>query len=147
MPNLAKKILTIAPLIIVMGGTLTFLMTWKSIGFSDEFISSWLTTFTLCVLCIAPLGGLISYALHRSINSALPNFSEIQKNIIFGFGMALIMEAIMGVVTTFNLHGFGSPLFASQWFAAFITALPVGLLFSVMMALFIKPRLEAFLAS
>ena len=105
MPKLAQKILIIASIIATLGGTLTFLMTWRSIGFSDTFVTSWLSSFALCVLCIAPLGGVISYALNRTINAVLPNFSSLQKNITFGFGMAFIMEAIMGAVTTMNLHG------------------------------------------
>lgn len=147
MPKLAQKILIIASIIATLGGTLTFLMTWRSIGFSDTFVTSWLSSFALCVLCIAPLGGVISYALNRTINAVLPNFSSLQKNITFGFGMAFIMEAIMGAVTTINLHGYESSVFASQWSAAFLAALPVGIVFSIVMSLVIKPRLETFLAS
>jgi hypothetical protein len=147
MPKLAQKILIIASIIATLGGTLTFLMTWRSIGFSETFVTSWLSSFALCVLCIAPLGGVISYALNRTINAVLPNFSSLQKNITFGFGMAFIMEAIMGAVTTMNLHGYESSVFASQWSAAFLAALPVGIVFSIVMSLVIKPRLETFLAS
>lgn len=147
MPKLAQKILIIASIIITLGGTLTFLMTWRSIGFSETFVTSWLSSFALSVLCIAPLGGVISYALNRTINAVLPNFSSLQKNITFGFGMAFIMEAIMGAVTTMNLRGYESSVFASQWSAAFLAALPVGIVFSIVMSLVIKPRLETFLAS
>lgn len=147
MPKLAQKILIIASIITTLGGTLTFLMTWRSIGFSETFVTSWLSSFALSVLCIAPLGGIISYALNRTINAVLPNFSSLQKNITFGFGMAFIMEAIMGAVTTMNLHGYESSVFASQWSAAFLAALPVGIVFSIVMSLVIKPRLETFLAS
>lgn len=147
MPKLAQKILIIASIITTLGGTLTFLMTWRSIGFSETFVTSWLSSFALSVLCIAPLGGIISYALNRTINAVLPNFSSLQKNITFGFGMAFIMEAIMGFVTTMNLHGYESSVFASQWSAAFLAALPVGIVFSIVMSLVIKPRLETFLAS
>ena len=147
MPNLAKKILTIAPIVIALGGTLTFIMTWRSIGFTDTFISSWASSFALCVLCVAPLGGFISYLIHRAINNIAPRLSTIQKNVAFGVCMAFIMELIMGAVTTWNLHGFTASVFANQWFSAFLAALPIGILFSVAMALVIKPRLEAFLAS
>ena len=147
MPKLAQKILVIAAIVATLGGTLTFIMTWRSIGFSETFISSWLSSFALSVLCIAPLGGAISYALHRTINAVLPNFSKLQQNITFGLGMACIMESIMGVVTTVNLHGYESSLFASQWSAAVLAALPLGIVFSIIMSLMIKPRLETFLAS
>lgn len=53
----------------------------------------------------------------------------------------------MGFVTTMNLHGYESSVFASQWSAAFLAALPVGIVFSIVMSLVIKPRLETFLAS
>lgn len=147
MPKLAQKILVIAAIVATLGGTLTFIMTWRSIGFSETFISSWLSSFALSVLCIAPLGGAISYALHRTINAVLPNLSKLQQNITFGLGMACIMESIMGVVTTVNLHGYESSLFASQWSAAVLAALPLGIVFSIIMSLMIKPRLETFLAS
>jgi hypothetical protein len=61
--------------------------------------------------------------------------------------MAVIMESIMAIVTTINLHGFLLPSeFVDYWGATFISALPAGLIISVLMSLVIKPRLAVFWA-
>lgn len=142
-----QKVSIIASLVIAMGGTLTFLMTWRNVGFADQFMGLWLSSFALCVLCIAPIGGIISYLVHRFVNAVLPALSSMQQNIVFGLIMAIIMESIMAVVTTVNLHGFlERGAFLNSWTATLMSALPAGIVFSILMSIVIKPKLAAFWA-
>lgn len=148
MSNIGQKVGIIASLVVVIGGTLTFLMTWQNVGFSDDFITAWLSSFALCVLCIAPIGGVIAFLINRVITAMLPTLSESLNNIVFGLVMAIIMESIMAVVTTINLHGFAVlGDLGVVWFSTFITALPVGIVFSIIISLIVKPRLAAFWAN
>ncbi|KZN12767.1 DUF2798 domain-containing protein [Marinomonas sp. TW1] len=147
MSKMLKKIALIASLVTVIGGTLTFVMTWRSLGFGDDFMMSWLSTFALCVLCIAPIGGVFSYLVHHLVDGVLPNLSELKQDLVFGLIMALIMESIMAVVTTINLHGWlALEVFIKQWGATFLAALPMGIAFSILMSLVIKRRLTVLLA-
>ncbi|WP_421849554.1 DUF2798 domain-containing protein [Marinomonas sp.] len=147
MSKIVQKIAVIASLVIVFGGFLTFLMTWKNIGFSDNFMLTWLTSFALCVLCIAPIGGVIAFLVHRFVNSVLHNLSPLKQNICFGLVMAVVMESIMAIVTTVNIHGFMVlKEFVDFWLVTFVSALPAGLVISVLMSLVIKPKLAAFWA-
>ena len=142
-----QKVGIIASLVIVFGGLLTFIMTWINIGSSDNFTAAWLSSFALCVLCIAPIGGVIAFFVHRLVNAMFSHFSYIKQNLIFGFIMATVMESIMAIVTTINLRGFiALEKFISFWFSTFVCALPAGLVISVLMSLVIKPKLSAFWA-
>ena len=142
-----EKILIIACLVMMIGGTLTFVMTWRNVGFGEAFLFAWLSSFALCVLCIAPIGGVISYLVHKLINALVPRLHKIQQDIIFGLIMALIMESIMAIVTTLNLHGWMAvESFIDKWSATFVAALPMGIFFSILMSLVIKRRLAAYWA-
>ncbi|MEP7730553.1 DUF2798 domain-containing protein [Marinomonas primoryensis] len=142
-----QKISIVASLVIAMGGTLTFLMTWRNIGFADHFMGAWLSSFALCVLCIAPIGGILSYLVHHLVNAILPRLSSMQRNIVFGLIMAIIMESVMAVVTTINLYGFlERGAFLNSWTTTLMSALPAGIVFSILMSIVIKPKLTAFWA-
>ncbi|MGO2512072.1 DUF2798 domain-containing protein [Marinomonas polaris] len=147
MSKKVQKIAIIVSFVIAIGGSLTLLMTWKNIGFTDGFMGAWLSSFALCVLCIAPIGGVIAFMINRLVNLVFPSLSSVKKNIVFGLIMAVLMESIMAVVTTMNLHGFMVLKdFIDFWLVTFVSALPAGLAISVLMSLVIKPKLAAFWA-
>ncbi|WP_394213313.1 DUF2798 domain-containing protein [Psychrobacter piscatorii] len=142
-----KKILVIFSIVAVIGGTLTFVMTWNNLGFGDGFLRAWLSSFALCVICIAPIGGVIALLINKILRAVLPDISTVQMNVIFGLCMAVIMESIMAVVTTINLNDFSDwHHFLSMWIASLLTALPIGIFFSIILSLIIKPKLELFWA-
>ena len=142
-----KKILIIFSIVAVIGGTLTFVMTWNNLGFGDGFLRAWLSSFALCVICIAPIGGVIAMLINKILRAVLPDISTVQMNVIFGLCMAVIMESIMAVVTTINLNDFSDwHHFLSMWIASLLTALPIGIFFSIILSLIIKPKLELFWA-
>lgn len=142
-----KKILIIFSIVAVIGGTLTFVMTWNNLGFGDNFLRAWLSSFALCVICIAPIGGVIALLINKILRALLPDISTVQMNVIFGLCMAVIMESIMAVVTTINLNDFSDwHHFLSMWIASLLTALPIGIFFSIILSLIIKPKLELFWA-
>ncbi|MGP4969306.1 DUF2798 domain-containing protein [Psychrobacter aquimaris] len=142
-----KKILIIFSIVAVIGGTLTFVMTWNNLGFGYGFLRAWLSSFALCVICIAPIGGVIALLINKILRAVLPDISTVQMNVIFGLCMAVIMESIMAVVTTINLNDFSDwHHFLSMWIASLLTALPIGIFFSIILSLIIKPKLELFWA-
>ena len=142
-----KKILVIFSIVAVIGGTLTFVMTWNNFGFGDGFLRAWLSSFALCVICIAPIGGVIALLINKILRALLPDISTVQMNVIFGLCMAVIMESIMAVVTTINLSDFSDwHHFVYMWIASLLTALPIGIFFSIILSLIIKPKLELFWA-
>lgn len=139
------KICIIAAIVIVIGGSLTFAMTWKNVGFHNDFFITWLGSFALCVVCIAPIGSTISVLLNKAVNYSLPRASALNRNLTFGLIMAILMESIMAVVTTFKIYGLiNISKFVGFWLASLVAALPIGILFSIILTLIIKPRLEIF---
>ena len=142
-----KKICIIFSIVAVIGGTLTFIMTWNNVGFGDGFLRAWLSSFALCVVCIAPIGGVIAMLIHKILRALLPNIPIVQRNVVFGLCMAVIMESIMAVVTTMNINDFSDwHHFIYTWVANLLTALPIGIFFSIILSLVIKPKLEIFWA-
>jgi len=146
MAKIYYKVGIIASIIIVTGGMLTFAMAWRSIGFTEDFLSSWLSSFALCVLCVAPLGSVISVLVNKVLQRVLPaNTSAVRLNTIFGLCMALIMESIMACVTTWHLTAAANIHdFISLWSSVLLTALPIGIVISIVLSLIIKPRLQLF---
>ena len=143
-----KKALAIATLIVFFIGALTWAMTYKNLGYTGTFYSSWATSFAWSVLVTAPSASVISTLMHLYINKVFSKLGETPKNVIFGIHMAVVMEGIMACVTAGNNVGFKSiPGFLGGWLEAFAVALPLGLVMSIALTLTIKPRLVRFLAS
>lgn len=146
--KILKKLLVLVPLIFTLIGALTFVMTYQNIGFVDGFFEQWMYSTILSATTMAPLGFLMITLVTKAVNMLLPNQKEAFKNIVIGISMAIIMESIMALVTTMNNLGFTATIeFISFWWQAFLIALPVGLMISVVMTMTIKPKLERFLAS
>lgn len=143
-----KKALVIATLITFFVGALTCAMTYKNLGYTSTFYSSWATSFVWSVLVTAPIASIVSALMHFYVNRVFSKLAETPKNVIFGIHMAVVMEGIMACVTAANNVGFNLiPGFLGGWFEAFAVALPIGLVLSLALTFTIKPRLVRFSAS
>lgn len=143
-----KKILLVAAMVTLVGGTFTGIMTYSNIGFSDAFASQWAFSFIQAVCVIFPMGVAVMWVMHQVIEGLFDGLSSLYKNLIFGFGMALSMEAIMALSTTYRNIGLGDwQKFSQAFLASYLMVLPVALVLSPIMTLLIKPKMEAFLAS
>jgi len=59
--------------------------------------------------------------------------------------MALIMESIMACVTTWHLTiASNVNEFITMWVSVLLTALPIGVVISIVLSLMIKPKLQLF---
>ncbi|WP_394243068.1 DUF2798 domain-containing protein [Vibrio astriarenae] len=145
---LYKKVLVVAGMMTLMGGTLTGVMTYMNLGYSETFFQSWVTAFLTTALVMMPIGLAMMTIVTKLFNSLLPNIDESKRNLIVGLTMAMIMESIMAFTTTVkNLGLVGNPDFGTQWAMSFITALPVALVLMVTISMTIKPKIERFLRS
>lgn len=143
-----KKILLVAAMVTLVGGTFTGIMTYSNIGFSDAFASQWAFSFMQAVCVIFPMGMFIMWVMHNVVEAFFGRLSSLHKNLIFSLGMALSMEAIMALSTTYRNIGLGDwQQFSQAFLASYLMVLPVALVLSPIMTLFIKPKMEAFLAS
>lgn len=85
--------------------------------------------------------------INKVLTVILPNVSSVKMNIVFGLCMAVVMESIMAMITTINVNGFSDwNHFIYVWVASLLIALPIGIMFSIILSLMIKPRLEIFWA-
>ncbi|NRA53039.1 MAG: DUF2798 domain-containing protein [Gammaproteobacteria bacterium] len=145
---LIQKILVIASIITVVAGSLTGIMTYVNLGFTAQFYLNWLTSFALAVCVMLPSGYVMIRLVSALVAKAFSSLSQLKQNIMIGLMMALIMESIMAACTAANTIGFAElELYFVAWRNGLLTALPIGLVLSVLMTLTIKPKLEKFMAS
>jgi len=145
--SLIYKVLVVLGLMSVIGGSLTGVMTYINAGYTDAFLTNWLSSF-LKALVVMPIGFLLMKVISTIIEKWLPNMATIKRNLVIGLVMALIMESILSFTTAANIIGFSSyAMLFSGWLHAFMAALPLGLTIMLIMSMSIKPRVELFLKS
>lgn len=145
---LVYKVLVLACLMSLFGGSLTGVMTWINLGFSETFFRSWLTSFGTAVLVMMPSGLAIMALLSRLIGKLWPAIDEKKKNLLLGVFMALCMESIMAGATAANHIGLADPTaFIAAWLKGWLAGLPLGLGIMLIMSMTLKPRIDRFLKS
>ncbi|SON51994.1 DUF2798 domain-containing protein [Vibrio tapetis] len=144
---LIYKILIVLGMMSVMAGSLTGVMTYMNLGYTDSFAADWLGSFVSAV-CVMPFGFALMSLVTNQVNHLMPNTSEIRRNVITGLIMACLMESIMAFATATNNIGFSEPsAFLTGWLNGFLAALPLGMVLVITMSLTIKPKIERILKS
>lgn len=142
-----KKLFVMLGMSSSVAGVFIAIMTYINLGVHDEFFPRWYKSLFFAVVFMIPFAGMIMFVADKVIDKLLPNVRELLQNIMVGFIMALSMEAIMAVSTTFNTIGFGRlEEFSSVWMNNYLAALPFAIIFAPIMAIYIKPKIEAYLA-
>ncbi|MFT6530137.1 MAG: hypothetical protein ACJAZB_001792 [Psychrosphaera sp.] len=143
-----KNLLVMLLVMFTLVGTITAIMTLANLTSSQSFVNAWISSFTFAFLVLLPLGGVIFATISKLINRFLVSWSNLQKNVTQAVLMALVMESIMAIVTMFNTHTYESlSQYSSLFFNSLLYALPVGLTFSCLMVVVIKPKLEKVLTN
>ncbi|MEM5501625.1 DUF2798 domain-containing protein [Ahrensia kielensis] len=140
------KIALLAAIIISMSGLMTAVMTYAGLPDGQRFMDAWLPVWMQAALVVAPCGFALMYLISKIINLLLPNITAGTQKILLGAIMALVMESVMASVTTFQLHGWADG-FGAYWASVLLAALPVAVLMSTAMTIFIKPRLDKILSA
>lgn len=145
--QMIKKIFVMIGMMSLMGGIFIAIMTYVNIGFADEFFVRWYTSLFFAILVMMPLGGVVMFMANKVIKSTFPELKIFIQNILIGIIMALCMEAIMAIITTLNILGYPNiNQFSSFWLRSYLLALPAALVISPLMTIFVKPKLDAYLA-
>lgn len=143
-----KKILLMLLVMLSLIALLTAIMTWVNLPSSQDFMITWLSAFTYAFLILLPIGSAIFTVLNKLINQFCTTYSSLQKNLLHGVLMVVIMETLMAVVTILNNQNHGSfSEFNRFFFNSLLYAIPIGLSFSCFMALALKPKLESYLTN
>ncbi|GAA4882702.1 DUF2798 domain-containing protein [Ferrimonas pelagia] len=146
--SLLHKFLVIVGMMSLMGATLTGVMTYINLGYTELFFPAWGSAFVTALLVMMPVGTLMMTLLTKLAQRILPNASEPARNALVGLCMAVTMESLMAMTTAANVVGFTDmSAFTQAWRSGFIAALPVGLVLMLLISLTIKPKIERFLKS
>ncbi|WP_413692748.1 DUF2798 domain-containing protein [Psychromonas sp. KJ10-2] len=144
---LSYKVFVILCLLGFFAGTLTAIMTYMNLGYTEHFAMDWFSSF-LASLLVIPVGLFVMALITKLINRKYPHLSELKRNLVTGTIMAFTMEAVMSFSTAINNIGLADlGDFYQGWLAGYLGALPVGLAIIVVMSLTIKPKIEAFIRS
>ncbi|KII76332.1 DUF2798 domain-containing protein [Vibrio renipiscarius] len=143
-----QKIVVLLGMITLMGGTLTGVMTYGNVGYSESFWLDWLTSFLTAAVTVIPLGFALTVLLTKGAEKWLPNMAEGPRNALVGIAMAGIMESGMAFTTTLNNIGLENhSAFFTAWLNSLLGALPVALVLMITVSMTIKPKVEQFLKS
>lgn len=123
-------------------------MTYKNLGMTKTFMSDWFSSFAIAALIMIPAGFAFMTIIGKLVQFGMPKSKKIHQQLATGLSMAFVMESVMAASTTANTIGFSDKAaFVHAWQQAFLTALPFGMFMAVMMSLFLKPKIEKFMAS
>ncbi len=146
--SLIHKALVVLGMMMLMGAPLTGVMTYMTVGYSETFISDWLSSFFTAAVTVMPLGFFMMVLITALTERLLPNLQDKFRHLVIGVAMACVMESIMAFTTAVNTIGFGDQsALLTVWFSAFVAALPVGMILMMIISLTIKPKVEQFLRS
>ncbi|WP_028022392.1 DUF2798 domain-containing protein [Enterovibrio calviensis] len=145
---LYQKVLVVLCMMTVMGGSLTSVMTYINLGFTETFFTDWGSSFLLAAITVMPVGFLLMVLLTKLSHALLPNTRELKRNLLVGVSMALIMESGMAFTTAMNNVGFeGKGVFFDAWLDGVLAALPVALTLMLIISTTVKPKIERFMKS
>ncbi|MFI8620638.1 DUF2798 domain-containing protein [Marinomonas sp. NPDC078689] len=145
---LLHKIALVLGVMTLIGGSLTGIMTYRNIGFTDTFFLSWLTSFITALFTVMPAGFILMALVTKLVEKLTPKMRENKRNLIVGVGMACVMESFMAFSTAANNIGFHDlSAFYHGWLNGLLAALPVALTLSTVITMTIKPKIERFLRS
>lgn len=141
-----KNVLLILPLMLSMVGAITGIMTWANLPVSAVFLDAWRESFTFAVLIMMPFGGISFLVVSKLIHKYFTACSSMQKSLLQGISMAVIMESLMAVISILNSQGYQSfTQFSGFLLHTLLYALPIGVVLSCTVSLFVKPRIEKYL--
>lgn len=145
-PKTIKKAVAVIAFIPIITGIFTAAMAYFARDEGQDFMSVWLPTWAMVALLIAPIGFIMLILIDKILDALMPNGSKALKSFLQGVIMALLIEAFMATITTYQVNGFEGP-FMTVWTTALMAGLPLAAVASVIVTLFVKPRVEAFLRS
>lgn len=143
-PSAAVRTLRrILPPLIIMPSVafvLSAFMSWANVGFGAAYLSTWARSF-LSSLVILPLVLASLGPLERLVNSVFPAMHRFGRKLIVSLLTALVIESVLALAVS-AINGPWDSAFGPYWWRAFSRSLPVGVLIGLLMAFYVKPRLD-----
>lgn len=142
-PNVLKKIAIVLAVFTLIGGPLSGVATWANVGLNDSFLSNWWWSFVKSLVVMLPAAWLIMFVVDGFSERYLSAWKGLKRKLISGIIFGFMMQGVVTAVTTASNVGF-NPLsdYLSAWAVGFATALPIGVTISIVMTIWIRPRLE-----
>ncbi len=73
---LIHKIAVVLGMMTLMGGTLTGVMTYMNVGYSDSFFSDWLHSFLMAIVVLVPTGMVMMTLMTKLVGKLFSRASE-----------------------------------------------------------------------
>ncbi len=125
---------------LLIGASLSGLMTWLNLGWVDGFFWRWLTGFVSALTLLA-LGFVLIGRYDKLVQRHLQHAPRLLRTLVLAALMALTMECFMSLVVTWRNLGWGGG-FAAAWLSTFWRSLPAGLAIGLLMGFVVRPWLQ-----
>ncbi len=140
---LARTLRKILPPLIIMPSVafiLSAFMTWANVGLGDAYLSTWgrsfLSSLVILPLVLASLG-----PLERLVSRRFPALHPFARKFVVSLLTAFAIESVLALAVSVINSPWDSG-FGRYWWLAFSRSLPVGMLIGLLMAFYVKPRLD-----
>lgn len=146
--RILRNTIVVLAVFTLIGGPISGITTYANLGFTPTFMSDWRSSFFKSLLVMLPAAFLLMLIVDKFIKRLFLTLSPFSQNIINGLIFGTLMQGVVTAVTTANNVGFTSvAAFVPAWLQGFASALPLGIVISLLMTTVIKPRLEAYMAT
>ncbi len=105
---------------------------------SNVFFERWLWSFA-AALPVLPIALVLATLVEKAFSATLATLSVTAKRIVVSLITACMIEIAIATAVTWSNLGLAF-VFSSQWLAAFLQSLPIGLVIALTMNFIIKPR-------
>ncbi len=119
---------------------LSFFMSWATVGFNPELPTSWGRSF-LTTLLVLPLVLVCLDALEKQVDKVIGTWNWVVRTLILAAIAAWLIETIIAFAVTAVGHPFDAT-FPRNWWLAFSRSLPAGVVISLFMSFYMKPRMD-----
>lgn len=119
---------------------LSAVMAWANVGFGDEFVSRWGRGFVTS-LVVLPLILVFIGAVERMVDRVFTSLHWVARKLVVVVLTACTIETVLAIAVTATSHPWDST-FGTAWWMAFSRSLPVGLVISMFMTFYMKPKID-----
>ncbi len=119
---------------------LSFLMSWATVGFNPELLTSWGRSF-LTTLLVLPVVLVCLDALEKQMDKVIGTWNWVVRKLVLAAIAACLIETVIAFAVTAVGHPFDAT-FAGNWWLALSRSLPAGVVISLFMSFYMKPRMD-----
>lgn len=119
---------------------LSGIMSWANVGFGEQFLHRWAVGF-LTSLVVLPMILMCLDTLERLVDRVLGDSHWVARKLVVALLTSCLIESVLALAVTV-INAPDDVTFAQSWWVAFSRSMPAGVVISLFMCFYMKPRLD-----